>query len=121
MFLVDSNIIIYSQASQFEYLRNIFIKEPVFVSEISRVEVLGYHKLTSDEENYFKDIFSLIPVILPSKQIFDTSIMIRKTYNLKLGDSLIAATAIVHDLTIYTRNFNDFEKLHGVKCINPIN
>ena len=47
--------------------------------------------------------------------------MIRKTYNLKLGDSLIAATAIIHDLTIYTRNFNDFEKAPVVKCVNPIN
>jgi len=43
-----------------------------------------------------------------------------KKHNLKLGDSIIAATALVHDLTIYTRNLSDFEKTSGISCINPI-
>jgi predicted nucleic acid-binding protein len=119
MFLIDSNIIIYSHSNQYEYLRSLFFKESVFVSEISRVEVLGYHKLTIEEENYFQDIFNFIPIISPSPQIFDTSITIRKTYNLKLGDSIIAATALVHGLSIYTRNTGDFEKIISLKCTDP--
>ena len=57
MYLIDSNIIVYSYLPQFEYLRTLFIKESVYISEISRLEVLGYYKLTADEEKYFKDIF----------------------------------------------------------------
>ncbi len=34
-------------------------------------------------------------------------------------DSLIAATALVHRLTVVTRNTQDFEKA-GVKVANPI-
>jgi predicted nucleic acid-binding protein len=120
MFLIDSNIIIYSYSNQYEYLRSLFFKEAIFVSEITRVEVLGYHKLTNEEESYFQDIFSFIPIIFPSQQNFDTSITVRKTYNLKLGDSIIAATALVHDLSIYTRNLSDFEKTTAISCINPI-
>jgi len=93
MYLLDSNIIVYSCFPQYEYLRDLFVSESVYVSEISRVEVLGYHKLTPDEEIYFKDIFNLIHIITPDQQIFDAAIMIRKNYNLKLGDSIIAATA----------------------------
>ena len=92
----------------------------MFVSEISRVEVLGYYKLNSDEEIYFRDIFRLIPSIYPSPEIFDAAIDIRKKYNLKLGDSIISATALVHDLQIYTRNTADFKKIDVIKCINPI-
>jgi predicted nucleic acid-binding protein len=32
-------------------------------------------------------------------------------------DSLIAATALVHDLQIVTRNVDDFERC-GVTCVN---
>jgi len=120
MYLIDSNIIVYSYLPQYEYLRELFIKDSVYISEISKLEVLGYHKLTNDEEIYFKDIFSLVPIILPSQEIFDTAINIRKSYNLKLGDSLIAATAQVHDLSLYTRNLSDFEKALATHCINPL-
>ena len=35
-----------------------------------------------------------------------------------LKDSLIAATALVHDLTVVTRNIRDFEPM-GVRLLNP--
>jgi hypothetical protein len=35
-----------------------------------------------------------------------------------IKDSLIAATALVHDLTVVTRNRVDFEKA-GVEIVNP--
>lgn len=120
VFLLDSNVIIYSYSNEYEYLRELVINESCTVSEISRVEVLGYHGLKKEEEKYFKDIFEYLPVILPDQDIFDRAIEIRKKYNLKLGDSLIAATASVHGLEIYTRNLSDFEKIKGIKCVNPI-
>lgn len=119
-FLLDSNVIIYSYSSDYEYLRKLVIDESCSVSEISRVEVLGYHMLKKEEEKYFIDIFGYLPIILPDQNIFDRAIEIRKKYNLKLGDSLIAATASVHGLEIYTRNLSDFERVKGLKCINPI-
>jgi predicted nucleic acid-binding protein len=101
-------------------LRELFDEESTFISEISRVEVLGYHKLKSDEESYFKSIFRFVPIIFPSPEIYDAAIEIRKKHNLKLGDSIIAATALVHGLTIYSRNLKDFEKVSTIKCINPV-
>jgi len=118
--LIDSNIIIYSYSEKYSYLRDIIISETAFVSEISRIEVLGYHKLTSDEERYFKDVFDFLPLVFPSQQIFNQALLVRKQYNLKLGDSIIAATALLNELTIYTRNIDDFKKVEGLTCINPI-
>jgi predicted nucleic acid-binding protein len=110
MYLIDSNIIVYSYLPRYEYLRELFTKDSVYISEISRLEVLGYHKLTTDEETYFNDIFNFVPIISPSQDIFDAAIGIRKLNNLKLGDSLIAATALVNNLSIYARNLSDFER-----------
>jgi hypothetical protein len=120
MFLIDSNVIIDSYLLRYEYLRKLFVPESTFASEISRVEVLGYHKLAEKEDLYLKEVFSVIPCISPSPQIFDAAIELRKKYNLKLGDSIIAATALVHDLSIYTRNLKDFEKIVAINCINPV-
>ena len=120
MYLLDSNIIVYSYLPEYEYLRELFVAEPVFVSEISRIEVLGYHKITTNEEYYFKDVFSLIPIILPTQQIFDIAIILRKQYNLSLGDSIIAATAAINNLSVYTRNSSDFKKIVDINFVNPI-
>lgn len=120
MYIVDSNIIIYSYQEELKYLRDIIANGNAFASEISRVEVLGYHRLSPEEDLYFKEMFELLPVILPGKRIFDRAIEIRKEYNLKLGDSIIAATALEYQLSIYTRNLSDFAKIVDLKCLNPI-
>jgi len=119
-FLLDSNVIIYSYSNEYEYLRKLIIDGSCSVSEISRIEVLGYHALKKEEEKYFKDVFEYVSIILPDQDIFDRAIEIRKKYNLKLGDSLIAATALVNNLEIYTRNLSDFERVGKLKCINPV-
>ncbi len=119
-FLIDSNIIIYSYSNEYQYLRDIITDDLSNISEISRVEVLGYHALKADERKYFDDIFIFVPIILPFQEIFNKAIEVRVLYNLKLGDSIIAATALVHDLILYTRNVSDFNKIAGLKMVNPI-
>jgi toxin FitB len=46
-----------------------------------------------------------------------TRLMHRRSDDL-IEDAMIAATAIVHDLTVVTRNIRDFGRL-GVKTLNP--
>jgi predicted nucleic acid-binding protein len=38
---------------------------------------------------------------------------------MSLGDALIAATALVHDLTLVTRNVEDFQWIQGLLLLNP--
>lgn len=44
---------------------------------------------------------------------------IRKVHRIKLPDAIIAATAIVYDLTLISRNVVDFSNINGLKIINP--
>ena len=119
-YLLDSNIIIYSYSNEYIYLRELFIGDLCAISEISRVEVLGFSKIKKEEDDYFRDIFEYVTLILPNQEIYDQAITVRKLYNLKLGDSMIAATAMVNDLIIYTRNLSDFKRIKGLKYYNPI-
>jgi predicted nucleic acid-binding protein len=38
---------------------------------------------------------------------------------MKLGDSLVAGTALLHGLTLVTRNVDDFTRINGLKVLNP--
>jgi toxin FitB len=54
--LIDSNIIIYAQQSEYAYLQDFILENAPFVSEISFLETLGFHRLTDVEKkvwNYF--------------------------------------------------------------------
>ena len=44
---------------------------------------------------------------------------IRKTHRIKLPDAIIAATALIHNLSLITRNIKDFKRIDGLKVINP--
>jgi predicted nucleic acid-binding protein len=39
--------------------------------------------------------------------------------NLKMPNAIIAASALVHGLTLLTRNFSDFKKIPQLNIINP--
>jgi predicted nucleic acid-binding protein len=47
------------------------------------------------------------------------TIEIRKAYRIKLPDAIIAATALVNDYTLVSRNLGDFEKIEGLTVIDP--
>jgi predicted nucleic acid-binding protein len=44
---------------------------------------------------------------------------IRKHHKIKLPDAIIAATALVYDLTLVTRNTKDFVAISGLTIVNP--
>ena len=44
---------------------------------------------------------------------------IRKAHRIKLPDAIIAATALIYDLILLSRNLADFGKISGLKIINP--
>jgi len=53
--------------------------------------------------------------------LIDKIIKIKQQWNLKLGGAIIGATAMANSCSILTRNQKDFEKIAGLKTINPLN
>ena len=120
MILLDSNIIIYAADLNRRDLRRFFLEPEVFAPEISVLEVLGYHKITGEESAFFNEVFSTITILPVNSQVIKSAIDLRKKYNLSTGDSIIAATAQLHDLIIYTNNISDFKDISEIKSFNPL-
>jgi len=54
-----------------------------------------------------------------SQEVADTAIDLRRKRMIKLADAVIAATAIVNNLQLATRNVNDFKSLESLHIVNP--
>lgn len=121
MIIFDTNIIIYSAKPEFVGLRPLFFNPQSSISAISKVEVLGFHSLDNNEKLYFESIFKTIQLLPIDLEVIDKAIELRQLKKMSLGDSIIAATSLVYDAELYTRNVNDFKHIQGIKVKNPIN
>lgn len=117
--LLDSNIIIYAAAPEASGLRAFIAEHMPAVSAISLVEVLGYHKLTKHEREDFEAFFAASNVLSVSQIVVDQAVRLRQQRKMSLGDSLVGATALVHDLTLVTRNTDDFKWVPNLRLHNP--
>jgi len=52
-------------------------------------------------------------------EIVERAIEVRRLYKIKLPDAIIAATALVYNLTLVTRNTVDFKNISGLALVNP--
>jgi toxin FitB len=115
--LLDSNVIIYLSKRElpFSFLDRF---ESVYISVISYMEVLGYNFIDSQEENFVNELILLFNVRFIDQKIANSVIDIRKKFQIKLPDAIIAATAMVDDLCLITRNVEDFKKTECT-LLNP--
>jgi predicted nucleic acid-binding protein len=121
-YLIDSNIIIYFVNNELPQKSlskiSMILKESFIVSTISNIETLGWYNISEKDQANLDDFLSNSTVIYIDKLIEYKAIEIRQQKKMKLGDSIIAATALVNDLTIVTRNETDFYGL-GLTIYNP--
>jgi toxin FitB len=118
--LLDSNIFIYATQDKYQSLRNWCMSKKICASNITRLEVLGYHKLTEQDENDFYTLFEKSIIYPVSPIIIEQAISLRRRKSMSIGDAIIAATALEYNETLVTRNKIDFEWIEGLKIINPL-
>ena len=120
MILLDSNILIYSYQTDFTYLKPLVIETKNSVSHISKLEVLGYPRLLGIEKQYFENVFKILNNLPIDDSVINQAIKLRQQFNMKSNDSIIAATALLNDMEVYTRNVDDFKNITGLTVINPV-
>ncbi|QDW26772.1 type II toxin-antitoxin system VapC family toxin [Pedobacter sp. KBS0701] len=119
-YLADTNSVI-------EYLENklpekilVFMDNlEMHLSVISRIELLGWSKMTEHQFQQLSGFISASLVYDLSEEIIQNTIKIRKSHRIKLPDAIIAATAITNNLTLITRNTSDFKKIVNLQVLNP--
>ena len=118
--LLDSNIIIYAAEPGYDRVRQFVAEIDPVVSIISKVEVLGYHKLSPENSEKLETLFSLLPVLPVTDDVIELAISLRQQRRMSLGDALIAGTALSYGLPIVTANVKDYEWVEGLEIINPL-
>lgn len=118
--MLDSNVLIYAVRPDYPHLLDFIGANPVSVSVISKVEVLGYHGLCEEERQWCEGLFESFEVLPVNEAIIQRAIQLRQMRRMALGDSLIAATALCHELALATRNVDDFAWVPGLELINPV-
>ena len=118
--LLDSNLIIYALQPAHQQLRSFIAATGPAVSAISYVEVLGYHKLTPADRGALQKFFDSALMLPVDRPVLDRAVLLRQQRRMSLGDSLIAATALVHQRTLATHNTADFDWIPGLQLHDPI-
>jgi predicted nucleic acid-binding protein len=121
-YLMDTNVVIdylgnKLPASGMNFMNDIIDAVP-HISVITKIEVLGFN---APEHHYtiLSDFINDAIVFDLSNNVVEASIVIRKKYKTKLPDAIIAATALVYDLIVISRNISDFKNIDGLKVIDP--
>ncbi len=119
-FLIDTNTIIDFLGNKMPdeaaaFLDNI---EPI-ISVITRIESLGWLGSTSKQLAALT-VYINAGIILPLDElVILKTIEPRQNHRIKTPDAIIAATALVNDFTLISRNVDDFKKIPALKFLNP--
>jgi len=119
MLLLDSNIIVIaSKLFHLELINKLREQEQALcVSVVSPIEVLGYHQLKAVEKSFLENFFLAITVLPIDEIIAQRAIELRQKRATTLADAIIAATALVHNLTLLTENTKDFARIEGLRLL----
>ena len=120
MNILDSNIIIYSFQSQYSFLKPLVIDPGNGFSSISRLEILGFHAIQPNEQVYCEYVFQILQEFPIDNTVLNEAVLLRRSYKMKSVDSIVAATALLYQADLYTRNVDDFKDITGLNVINPI-
>jgi predicted nucleic acid-binding protein len=119
MKLIDSNIVICASKPGGDFLHSVLGGPDVAVSVITQIETLGYHQLSADEKLYLTEFFANVERLPVSEAAVEKAIALRQTRQIKLADSLIAASALAQGATLVTRNTDDFKWISGLALLDP--
>ena len=123
-YLLDTNAAIYLMKGNVQIAEPAVIaeaaKNPANLSVISKIELLGWNapnKTDADKCQAFVQDSEVFPL---TEEIVEKTIQLRRLPKKpKLPDCIIAATALVHNLTLLSRNESDFSMIPDLTFVNP--
>jgi len=121
-YLFDTNVWIDAIAGRLPadtFLKFVVQAEWVGYSAITRLELFGFPDLTKPEEEKLAELLKHFVEVGVDSSTVDKAITIRKATRIKVPDAIIAATAIIKECSIVTRNTEDFKGISGLNIINP--
>lgn len=100
------------------WLDNLIVSGRVCISVINKIEILGFDS-SPTVTLALEKLVDATEVIDLQNSIVNQTIALKKIKKIKLPDAVIAATALVHNLTLISRNKSDFKNITGLNCLDP--
>ena len=125
-YLWDTNTVIYYLQNTLpltgeELIDNILSSNQPAISIITEMELLCYRSANEDDISLVNNFISNSVVYGLDQQIKLKAIEVRKQFRLKLPNAIIAASALVNNHTLISRNGSDFNKVSKLKIVDPFN
>lgn len=122
-YLIDTNVLVYYLDGDIPPTNtdvDAIFRDSFVVSVISKIEFLGWSEYLSspDQLETARRFIGNAKVVSLTDDITETVIDLRRRHRTQLPDCIIAATAIVRNATLVTRNTDDFEDM-GVALYDP--
>jgi predicted nucleic acid-binding protein len=119
-FLIDTNVIIDVLGSFMpEKIKKVILQMPLIISAVTYMETLGWHQVTPSQLRILQNFMESATIFPINQTIVEKTVLIRQQKKIGLGDAIIAATALVHNMTLVTRNVSDFKSIEGLIILNP--
>jgi predicted nucleic acid-binding protein len=112
---LDTNACIYFLNGD-EVLADFLQGQRIYISIITEIELFAFHGNNDASIEILNDFIDSITVLDIDKEIKTLTIQLRKTYKLKIPDTIIAASALALSLPIITAD-KGFKKIAGLDLI----
>jgi len=117
--LLDTNAFIYFFEGK-QRITNLVVNTPeIYFSAISEIELLSSNHLTQSEADEIKNFLALCHRVELTSAIIEQAIMIRRQYNFKIPDAIIAASAIYLEMPLVSADTH-FRKAVALTLISDI-
>lgn len=121
-YILDTNVVIDYVAERYlpqQLLQlDAIVDEALNISIITKIEALGYNG-DSLEMVRMASFIQVATIFSLTDEVAAQTIVLRKARKMKTPDAIIAATALVHGLTLLSRNLSDFKNIVGLAVIDP--
>ena len=122
--LLDTNTIIDAFAGKADAVKALAkarsdAVEWVGYSAVTRLEVLGFAGLNASDDYGLRELLDQFNEASITAAVINEAFRIRKSIRIKAPDAIIAATAIVFQAKVVTRNIADFNGIPGLAVIDP--
>jgi len=94
-------------------------KQAFNLSILTKIEFLGWDKHSSEGFEKCRRLIELANVYVVDEDIAEQAIELKRQSKIKLADAVIAATAIVNNFKLVTRNVEDYKAVKELEVINP--
>ena len=91
------------------------IDDEINLSVINKIELLGFSGVEQD----LVDFVACSNIHPMDNSVVDKTIQLGSLYRIKLPDAIIAASALINNLVLVSRNTKDFKAIENLRVVNP--